>query len=218
MFSIASNSGKTAYGVTRFLVDTVDDIASLPTYHTPGSVAFVIENSSKWVLNNKHKWKKTASSSSGGSSTDILYKTTDFICSFDENGMLAGSLETDDEDIKESTLNGNSVVDITDLVEFLGGTLNSVDSITVDLKTTNGNGSPQVALYADSNKLSSAVFSSKAASVTGNVPDTGATAITLLLSDFETNIDIPFILKVSVTIAGTEETYDEVIYDGGSIV
>lgn len=41
----------------EFVCDSVDDIASLPTDCTPGSVAFVIEGSVCYMLNNQKTWK-----------------------------------------------------------------------------------------------------------------------------------------------------------------
>ena len=69
MFSIQSNSNKIAYGIKKFVVDSITDINSLPTNIAVGSEAFVIENSIKFMLNNKKQWVKisTASSESGGS-------------------------------------------------------------------------------------------------------------------------------------------------------
>lgn len=41
----------------EFICDSVDDIASLPTDCAPGSVAFVIEGSVCYMLNNQKTWK-----------------------------------------------------------------------------------------------------------------------------------------------------------------
>ena len=66
--SIFSNSGQKAYGIKNFIVDTPSDIDSLPKTYTPGCVAFVIEDSSYYMLNHQKEWKKIQiSSGSGGS-------------------------------------------------------------------------------------------------------------------------------------------------------
>lgn len=57
-FSIFSNSGKKAYGITNFVVDYPSDIDNLPTHYTPGSMAFVSSNSTYYMLNTKKKWIK----------------------------------------------------------------------------------------------------------------------------------------------------------------
>jgi hypothetical protein len=53
MAFIYSNSGKTAYGVKKYVVDTVSEIVNLPTNITIGSTVFVIENSSSYMLNSQ---------------------------------------------------------------------------------------------------------------------------------------------------------------------
>lgn len=58
MAFIYSNSGKTAYGVKKYIVDTVAEISTLPKNVTIGSTVFVIEDSSTYMLNNKKEWVK----------------------------------------------------------------------------------------------------------------------------------------------------------------
>lgn len=41
----------------EFVCDSVDDINALPTDCAPGSVAFVIEGSVCYMLNNQTEWK-----------------------------------------------------------------------------------------------------------------------------------------------------------------
>lgn len=68
--SIFSNSGIKAYNLKNYIVDTVDDIANLPTGSHPGSTAFVVATSEYYMLNNQKKWKKVIlSSGSGGTSS-----------------------------------------------------------------------------------------------------------------------------------------------------
>lgn len=58
MAFIYSNSGKTAYGVKKYIVDTVAEISTLPKNVTIGSTVFAIEDSSTYMLNNKKEWVK----------------------------------------------------------------------------------------------------------------------------------------------------------------
>lgn len=76
MYNIFSNSGKVAYGVKSFTVDTEADITTLPTRScTPGSTAFVIETSQYYKLTTTKEWKKVTLSTggSGGGSGDNEY-------------------------------------------------------------------------------------------------------------------------------------------------
>lgn len=72
MFSIFSNSGEIKYGQKEFILDFESDIKDLPTNITPGSIAFIIENSKYFMLNHQKQWvsvKLNNGSESGGSST-----------------------------------------------------------------------------------------------------------------------------------------------------
>ena len=55
-FSIYSNSGKIAYGIKNFIVDTPSDIENLPTSIMPGCTAFAIETSTYYMLNHQKEW------------------------------------------------------------------------------------------------------------------------------------------------------------------
>lgn len=67
MISIRANSRRIAYGVKQYTVDEEADLEKIVLSTTsPGSIAFVLETSTKYVLNNKKEWVK-AKSSSGGS-------------------------------------------------------------------------------------------------------------------------------------------------------
>jgi hypothetical protein len=57
LFSIISNSNKTAYGKKSFIVDEQEDLSKIPTKRlVPGSTAFVIANSQQYMLNHKQEW------------------------------------------------------------------------------------------------------------------------------------------------------------------
>lgn len=53
-----SESGHNKYGIFEFVLDTEDDIATLPNDCAPGSSALVIDSSNVYMLNSKGEWKK----------------------------------------------------------------------------------------------------------------------------------------------------------------
>ena len=79
-FHILSNSGKLAYGVKEFIIDTYDDINAINVKSiTPGSTVFVIDASEYYMLNTKLEWKKvniangaTAPGQGGGSTPEEI--------------------------------------------------------------------------------------------------------------------------------------------------
>ena len=60
MYATTKTSGNTTVYVMEFVVDTLDDIASLPTHPmcAPGSSCLVLENSSVWILGINNVWKQ----------------------------------------------------------------------------------------------------------------------------------------------------------------
>ena len=69
MYTIRANSNRIAYGVKRYTLDTIEDLKQLNISSAyPGSTAFIIENSTRYILNNKRQWIKVASSTNGGNS------------------------------------------------------------------------------------------------------------------------------------------------------
>lgn len=75
---IRANGRKITYGIKHFNLDTKNDFSKLNQYVlVPGCTAFVIDTSTKYVLNNKMKWvevkKYNGSSSGGGNSGDEDY-------------------------------------------------------------------------------------------------------------------------------------------------
>lgn len=67
MYTVSRRGG---YGPRKYIVDLTSDINELPTHGIPpGSIAFVIENSTHYMLNNQRKWTliQFSSSSNGGS-------------------------------------------------------------------------------------------------------------------------------------------------------
>ena len=74
MIRLTSNRGIPVYGTKTFLLDSTSEIASLPTRRiAPGSMAFVSQDSSQYILNTAYKWVKVQSSGSG----DIIYEGGD---------------------------------------------------------------------------------------------------------------------------------------------
>ena len=68
MISIGANGKRIAYGIKHYNVDTLDDKDSLSVANLKmGSTCFVIENSSKWMLNGNHEWIEILTGNSGGS-------------------------------------------------------------------------------------------------------------------------------------------------------
>lgn len=79
MFQIFSNSGEKAYGIKTFIVDTVEDIATIPVDDLEmGCQCFSIDSSKTYMLNSSKQWIAITSSSSnsGESSTPqtIVYE------------------------------------------------------------------------------------------------------------------------------------------------
>lgn len=66
MYSIYANAGKLHYGVQKYLCDTEEDINSLPTNTTAGSMAFVIETETTYILTNNKKWVVSSAAAGGG--------------------------------------------------------------------------------------------------------------------------------------------------------
>ena len=66
MFSLFSNSGKRAYYTHEYIVDTPSDIANLPTDVKPGSKAFVISDSTYYMMNHQKQWIKVNLGNTGG--------------------------------------------------------------------------------------------------------------------------------------------------------
>lgn len=70
MYTIRANSNRVAYGVKRFTLDTIEDLKRLNISSAyPGSTAFIVGTSTRYMLNNKRQWIKVASSAGGGSSS-----------------------------------------------------------------------------------------------------------------------------------------------------
>ena len=69
MYSQMMSGEKVTPYLVRLLVDTEDEIATLPTHFTPGSTCEVVATSSTYRLNNQGQWIKQKSSGGGGDGT-----------------------------------------------------------------------------------------------------------------------------------------------------
>lgn len=56
-FSIFSNGNKINYNIKNYVADTINDLTIIPK-SAPGSMVFVIENSTYYILNNQYQWIK----------------------------------------------------------------------------------------------------------------------------------------------------------------
>ena len=59
MYNIITNHNA-AYGIKEYIVNTVDDIATIPILSStrPGSTVLVMDSSARYILNNKQEWVK----------------------------------------------------------------------------------------------------------------------------------------------------------------
>jgi hypothetical protein len=72
MYSQMMSGEKITPYLVRLLVDTEDEIATLPTHFTPGSTCEVVATSSTYRLNNQGQWIKQKSSGGGGGGTVVV--------------------------------------------------------------------------------------------------------------------------------------------------
>lgn len=65
-YSISRSSGNTAYGVQHFILDETDDLENLHAECAPGSTAFIVATSQKFMLNNTNAWVEITTGGGGG--------------------------------------------------------------------------------------------------------------------------------------------------------
>ena len=58
MLNLYSQNGDIQYNIREYVVDTLDDIKSLPTHAAMGSTAIVISTSEVFMLNGEKEWVK----------------------------------------------------------------------------------------------------------------------------------------------------------------
>lgn len=56
MMNLYKQDGETLYGVKEFLLDSVDDLSSLPTNIRSGSSALIISTGDLYMLNGDKQW------------------------------------------------------------------------------------------------------------------------------------------------------------------
>ena len=86
MVNLYKQDGETLYGIKEFLLDSADDLSSLPTNIRSGSSALIIPTGEVYFLNGSKKWVAVGSSSSGGngSSTEEILGQLDM----DKDGII----------------------------------------------------------------------------------------------------------------------------------
>lgn len=72
-YSVSAQSGRVAYGVKHYTVDTMNCLKKLPTSAAAGSTAFVVDSSRSFMLNNKRQWVEVSASGSGAGGTNIIW-------------------------------------------------------------------------------------------------------------------------------------------------
>ena len=70
MINIRHSSGKVAYGVQDFVLDTYEDLQNLDNECAPGSTAFIIATSEKYMLNSHNAWVQIKGNGGGGGGGD----------------------------------------------------------------------------------------------------------------------------------------------------
>lgn len=65
----STTGGRPAYGRKLFYLDFDSDVASLPTNCAVGSTAYVIQNSTCYIMNSNKEWIKQTCNIGGGGST-----------------------------------------------------------------------------------------------------------------------------------------------------
>ena len=75
MYKIVKSNGDMAHDITEFVVDTVEDIKTLPVYASMGSKVYVINSGELYIKNGKNEWKyvPTTNGSSSGPGSDDSY-------------------------------------------------------------------------------------------------------------------------------------------------
>lgn len=72
MIQLLSANGTAPYGLYKFAIDSIDDLADLPKGAKMGSEAIVTATSETYIKNGNGKWVlKPASSGGGGEATNV---------------------------------------------------------------------------------------------------------------------------------------------------
>ena len=71
MYNLTHQNGRVAYGLKKFIVNTVSDIEKIPTTSLlPGSTAFIPKSSELYIYQENNTWVKIKSKSSGNAGGD----------------------------------------------------------------------------------------------------------------------------------------------------
>lgn len=211
MFSIASNSGKTAYGTVRLIVDNDSDISALPVHFTPGSTAFVVATSTRYMLNNQEEWVRVASGSSTSSGSDSAdAQTASFYCAFTD-----GKVEEDTViGVNEADIAGATVADITTLVAYKNN-LSDLETVNIEITSSITENDTGCRLIFNDTTSADLAFVNGVATLGATVP-TNATKVYLQPYGFTTSDVVLFTLRIQ-TVAKEPDDEDDIIYDGGEI-
>lgn len=67
MYKIVRSNGDMAHDITEFIVDSVEDIKTLPGYVSMGSKVYVIDSGELYIKNGKNEWKYVPTTNGSGS-------------------------------------------------------------------------------------------------------------------------------------------------------
>ena len=70
-YSVSAQSGKIAYNVKHYTVDSMNCLKKLTTSAAAGSTAFVVDSSRSFMLNNKRQWVEFLPNGSAADSSII---------------------------------------------------------------------------------------------------------------------------------------------------
>lgn len=74
MISVGANRNRKAYGIKHYNLDTEDDLKNINVNReVMGTTAFVIDTSTRYMLNGSKEWKKITAASGGSGSNDDIY-------------------------------------------------------------------------------------------------------------------------------------------------
>lgn len=71
MINLIAQNGHVSYGIKEYVCDTTADLSALPIDGKAGSTAFIIEDSTTYILNSKGEWKKKKNFNNGGSNEEL---------------------------------------------------------------------------------------------------------------------------------------------------
>ena len=89
-FAVASKNNTARYNLTKFVCNTENDIAEVPTTVAPGSTLFCIESSNTYMLNTNREWVKISVNNAEGGSSESAIPEEAFTLSGDISYMFYG--------------------------------------------------------------------------------------------------------------------------------